>query len=118
MAEVILPTTAAAVKLELQIPTLNDSDPKLVEAVDAANAYVLRYHPTPTDPDNPAGSAYRADHRLGAARLGAGLYRNLNRPGISDNGNGATNDQAYRRATDVLIEQLLQIGRFAPPRIG
>lgn len=110
-----MPTTAEAVKTELQIATLNANDPKLVEAVDAANAYVLRYHPKPTEPD---GSVYRADHRLGAARLAAGLYRNANRPGISDNNNGMSNDQAYRRATDILIEQLLQIGRFAPPRIG
>lgn len=114
MAEPVLPTTAEAVILELQLANLNPSDERLAEAVDAANAYVLRYHPAPTGADG----EYRADHRLGAARLAAGLYRNANRPGISDNGNGMSNDQVYRRATDVLIEQLLQIGRFAGPRIG
>lgn len=114
MAEPILPTTAEAVILELQLSNLNANDARLAEAVEASNAYVMRYHPVPTGADG----EYRADHRLGAARLAAGLYRNANRPGISDNGNGATNDQAYRRATDILIEQLLQIGRFALPRIG
>lgn len=110
-----LPVTPAAAILELQQPALNPSDPRLLAAVDAANAYVLRYHPAPTSAD---GETWRADHRLGGARLAAGLYRNGNRPGISDNNNGMSNDQAYRRATDVLIEQLLQIGRFGPPRVG
>lgn len=109
-----LPTTAAAVITELGLPNLNANDQKLLDVVAATNAFVMERHPAPTGADG----QYRADHRLGAARLAAGLYRNANRPGISDNGLGATNDQAFRRATDVLIEQLLGIGRFAPPAVG
>lgn len=110
-----LPTTAAAIADELQLPEINRNDARLKMAADAANDYVLRYHPEPTAAD---GEKWRADHRLGAALLGAGLYRAANRSGISDNGLGMSNDQAYARATDVRIEQLLQIERFAIPRIG
>lgn len=110
-----LPTDAAAVGVQLQLPNVNTNDQKLKDATDAANAFVLRSHPEPTAAD---GEKWRADHRLGAAMLGANLYRNANRPGVSDNGFGVSSDQAYRRATDILIEQLLQIERFAPPRVG
>ena len=110
-----LPTTAEAIAVQLQLPEVNTNDKQLQDAADAANAYVLRYHPEPTAAD---GEKWRADHRLGAAMLGAGLYRGANRSGISDNGLGMSNDQAYARATDVRIEQLLQIERFAIPRIG
>jgi hypothetical protein len=111
------PTTAELVRIELglQIPT-NDS--KLLTYVAAANEYVRRYH---TDPVDAAGTPieWPASYRLGAAKLAAGLYKNSNAPGITDNGlGGPVSDTQYRRATDVLIEQLLRIGRFAPPRIG
>lgn len=109
------PTDAAAVVEELQLPHLNESDKRLQRAVKAANAFVLRSHPEPTGED---GETWNEDHALGAAMLAANLYRNANRPGVSDNGLGMSNDQAYRRATDVLIEQLLQIERYAPPRVG
>lgn len=110
-----MPTDAGAVADQLQLPAINRNDARLVAAVDAANAYVLRYHPEPTAKD---GEKWRADHRLGAAMLGAGLYRAANKAGISDNGLGMSSDQAYARATDVRIEQLLQIERYAPPRVG
>lgn len=111
------PTNVEAVKVELglQIPA---NDGKLVAAVEAANEYVRRYH---ADPVDAAGNAieWPATRRLGAAKLAAGLYRNANAPGITDNGlGGPVSDTAFRRATDVLIEQLLQIGRFAKPEIG
>lgn len=110
-----LPTSAEAVAEELQLPEMNRNDSRLKRAVAAANEYVLRYHPEPTAKD---GEKWRADHQLGAAMLGAGLYRQANRAGISDNGLGMSNDQAYARATDVRIEQLLQIERHAIPRVG
>lgn len=111
------PTTAEAVKIELglQIPS---NDGKLGNAVAAANEYVRRYH---ADPVDAAGTPieWPASYRLGAAKLAAGLYRNANAPGITDNGLGGPGaDTTFRRATDVLIEQLLRIGRFSPPRIG
>jgi hypothetical protein len=110
------PTTVDAVKLELgmQIPA---NDAKLVGAVNAANAYVRRYREDPTD-ELGAPTEWDAAARLGAARLAAGLYRNANAPGITDNGLGMSSDQAYRRATDVLIEQLLRVGRHSPPSVG
>jgi len=107
------PTTADAVKLELGLANLPGNDSRLAGAVKAANAYVRRYR------EDPEGGAEWDDAaRLGAARLAAGLYRNANAPGISDNSLGMSSDQAYRRATDVLIEQLLRIGRHAPPSVG
>lgn len=110
-----MPTDPAAVAEELQLPEMNRNDKRLQSAVAAANEYVLRYHPEPTARD---GKDWRADHKLGAALLGAGLYRAANRSGISDNGLGMSHDQAYARATDVRIEQLLQIERYAVPRVG
>lgn len=104
-------TTAAAVKEELALTAPAD-DPKLAAAVAATIAYVARYHTSP-DGDTP----WPADYRLGAAKLGANLYRNANSPGVGE-AFGVSNDVAYRRATDVQIEQLLRIGRFAPPVVG
>jgi len=112
------PTTAEAVKLELGMPNIPANDIRLVGIVAATNAYVRRYH---SDPLDEAGEPlpWPDDMRLGAARLAAGLYRNANSPGITDNGLGsAVSDTAFRRVTDVLIEQLLRIGRHAPPMIG
>lgn len=111
------PTTVPAVVTELGL-SIPSNDSKLVALVAATNAYVRRYHADPIGPDG-APVEWAADHRLGAAKLAAGLYRNANAPGITDNGlGGAASDQAFRRATDVLIEQLLRIGRFAPPEVG
>lgn len=88
------------------------SDPKLAQCVAATVAYVSRYH------EAPAGDAdWPDDYRLGAIRLAAGLYRNANSPGVSE-AFGIGSDQAFRRATDVQTEQLLRIGRFAPPMVG
>lgn len=111
------PTTPELVALELGLQNLNPNDRQLKEVVAATNAFVRRYHRDPVDQDGQQ-IEWGADKRLGAARLAAGLYRNANAPGISDNGFGATSDVAFRRATDILIEQLLRIGRFAPPRVG
>jgi len=112
------PTTAAAVKLELGMPNIPENDVRLQSLVKATNAYIRRYH---TDPVDGAGLPveWPDDKRLGAARLAAGLYRDQNKPGITDNGlGGQIPDSAFRRVTDVLIEQLLRIGRFSPPEIG
>lgn len=117
MAPTYDPTTPELVTLELGLQHLNPNDKQLAEVVAATNAFVRRYHSDPLDADGQPVE-WGADKRLGAARLAAGLYRNANAPGVSDNGFGATSDVAFRRATDILIEQLLRIGRFAPPRVG
>lgn len=108
MAELLTP---AAVKTELALTAPAD-DPKLLTCVEATKAFVARYHTAPAD-----DAAWPADYQLGAVKLAANLYRNSNSPGISE-AFGATSDVAYRRATDVQIEQLLRIGRFAPPAVG
>ena len=104
-------TTPAEVKAELGL-TVDVNDAALLDAVSAAQAYVLRYHDAPAD-----GEEWPDDYRLGAKRLAGGLYRNANSPGVSE-AFGISSDTAYRRATDVQIEQLLRIGRFAPPMVG
>ncbi len=104
-------TNAAAVKEELALTAPAD-DPKLASAVAATISYVNRYHTAPAD-----GAEWPADYRLGAAKLAANLYRNANSPGVGE-AFGVSNDVAYRRATDVQIEQLLRIGRFAAPVVG
>ena len=76
-----------------------------------------RYRDEPVD-EQGTPIEWDASARLGAAKLAANLYTNRNAPGISENSLGQSTDQAYRRATDVLIEQLLRIGRFAPPSVG
>lgn len=108
MAEV---TTAAAVKAELGLSAPAE-EPKLVAAVAATIAFVARYHESP-----PEGTDWNADYTLGATKLAAGLYRNANSPGVSETF-GMGSDTAFRRATDVQIEQLLRIGRFSPPMVG
>lgn len=108
MPEVV---TAAAVKTELALTAPAD-EPKLLDAVAAAAAFVARYHTAPAD-----NQPWPADYRLGAVKLAANLYRNSNSPGVSEAFGGA-GDQAFRRATDVQIEQLLRIGRFAAPLVG
>jgi hypothetical protein len=113
------PTDVAAVKLELGMPNIPNNDQKLVALVAATNAYVRRYRTDPIDPVTLQPVAWDDAARLGAARLAAGLYRNANSPGITDSGlGGAASDTAFRRVTDVLIEQLLRIGRHAPPSVG
>ena len=112
------PTTAEAVRLEAGQPNMPINDVRLVSVVKATNAYVRRYHKDPLD-ELGQPVEWPDDMRLGAARLGAGLLRDQNKPGITDNGlGGQIPDSAFRRVTDVLIEQLLRIGRFAPPQIG
>lgn len=103
-------TDAGAVKAELALTAPAD-DPKLAAAVAATIAYVARYHSEPTSGEWPA------DYQLGAAKLAANLYRNANSPGVGE-AFGISNDTAYRRATDIQIEQLLRIGRFAAPVVG
>ncbi|GAB2558778.1 hypothetical protein [Leucobacter ruminantium] len=73
----------------------------------AAIAYVVRHHG--------ALEAWPADYQLGALRLAAGLYRDKANPGTTD---PFGNANVHRRATDIQIEQLLEVGRFARPRVG
>lgn len=108
MADLVTPAAVIA-DLALTVPV---TDPALVACVDAAKAFVARYHDDPAE-----GADWPADYRLGALRMAGGLYRNANSPGISE-AFGGISDTAYRRATDVQVEQLLRIGRFAPPAVG
>lgn len=82
----------------------------LVLACDAAEAYVRRYL------DEPA-TGWSADQRLGALLLAVGLFRDKATPGVIEQ-YGGIERAAYRRATDIQIEQLLRIGRHALPVIG
>ncbi len=76
-------------------------------AKEAAIAYVERFHGI--------RDKWPADYQLGAVRLAAALYRDKANPGATDPfGTG----NVLRRATDVQIEQLLQVGRFAAPEVG
>lgn len=85
-------------------------DADLELACDAAEAYVLRYLTEPAD-------GWTADQRLGALLLAVGLYRDKATPGVIEQ-YGGIERAAYRRATDIQIEQLLRIGRHALPVIG
>lgn len=79
----------------------------LALARDAAYAYVVRAHGVL--------ESWPADYKLGAIRLAAGLFRDKANPGVTE---PFGQQNAHRRATDIQIEQLLELGRFAPPRIG
>ena len=86
---------------------------KVTRAKDAAIAFVLRRKADPTETD-PAGT-WPADFKLGALRLAVGLYRDALKPGVAE---PFAQGNVYARATDVQIEQLLQIGRFSLPEVG
>ncbi|GAT87967.1 hypothetical protein CVCC1112_2626 [Paenarthrobacter nicotinovorans] len=108
------PTTTEAVTEELDLKVSPDAK-RLALVVAVTNSYVRRTH---TDPVDSSGESveWPADKRLGAARLAAGLYRDANAPGITESQfGGAVQEAVKRRVTDIAIEQLLQIGRFAPP---
>lgn len=83
------------------------ADGELERAIAASQSFVERYHGTRDEwPD---------DYRLGAVRLATGLYRDAAQKGLVEPF-GQSN--TARRATDIEIEQLLRIGRFALPQIG
>lgn len=85
-------------------------DPDLILACNAADAYVRRYL---DEPD----TGWTADQKLGGLLLAVGLYRDKATPGVIEQ-YGTIERAAYRRATDIQIEQLLRIGRYAKPVIG
>ncbi|MFD2674992.1 hypothetical protein [Gulosibacter bifidus] len=78
---------------------------RVAECAAAATAYVRRYR-----------TEWDESCHLGALHLAAGLYRDRATPGIAEGWESAQN--VFARLTDVRIEQLCRIGRFAPPRIG
>ena len=82
-------------------------DERIRAAVEAANAYVRRYR---------GDVPWTADMELGAAKLAAGLVRDGYKPTIGEG--WEQNGNVFARVTDVEIEQLLRIGRFAPPVVG
>lgn len=111
------PVTVAEATKELDLKTGLDAS-RLQEVVDVTNVYVRRRHADPVGPDG-LPVPWPADYRLGAARLAAGLYRDANAPGISESQfGGAVAEAIKRRVTDIAIEQLLEIGRFAGPQVA
>lgn len=106
-AEALIPDDALKRAVGEGTPGAVINDKDLALARDAAYAYVLRFHED--------RETWPADFTLGAIRLAAGLYRDKANPGVTEPF-GSSN--TLRRATDVQIEQLLQIGRFAAPGIG
>ncbi|WP_217182607.1 hypothetical protein [Streptomyces sp. AC495_CC817] len=96
-----------AARVACGLPATGEPDAELTRAIAAATAYVERYHGQRDEwPD---------DYRLGALRLATGLYRDAAQKGLTEPF-GTSN--TARRATDIEIEQLLRIGRFALPQIG
>lgn len=95
------------VRDELGLPAGGPDDPRLDLAIDAATEYITRYKGTP--------AAWKADYRLAGVRLAVGLYRDAAKVGITE---AFASSSTYKRATDVQIEQLLQIGRYAAPQVG
>ena len=104
---VLIPDDALrrAVGGQTQGAVINTEDLELAKT--AAEAYVHRYKGQQTE--------WPADVRLGALRLAAGLYRDKARPGVVE---AFSQENTHRRATDIQIEQLLRIGRFAEPQVG
>ncbi|HXG71272.1 MAG TPA: hypothetical protein VNJ04_11770 [Gemmatimonadaceae bacterium] len=96
-----------AVLRKLGLPPSMSTDLDVVAARDAAEAFVRRHHPGRTE--------WPADYVLGAVKLAAGLHRDAATPGIAE---PFAQANVYKRATDVEIEQLLQIGRFSTPVVG
>lgn len=83
------------------------TDPKLAAIVSATNAYVTRYK---------GDGKWTPDTLLGAAQLARGLWRDGYTPAVGEGWEQQVN--VFARLTDVKIEQLLRIGRFAPPKVG
>lgn len=82
-------------------------DSRLVGLCEATTAYVNRYR---------EGREWTADTELGAAYLARGLWRDGHTPSIGEGWEQQGN--VFARLTDIKIEQLLRIGRFAPPAVG
>lgn len=96
--------------LQAQLPAgASITSPDVVLAREAAYAYVTRYH------DLPGEAGWPYDYRLGAVKLTASLYRDKASPGVVE---PFSSGNVYKRATDIEIEQLLRIGRFALPGVG
>lgn len=111
--------TAEDVKLALRGDTAAlDADIDL--AVAATTAYVARYHDTPyVDPTaDPLVVAWPADYKAGAVKLAASLVRSGFSATLNSDPADPLVQSSLGRLTDVEIEQLLEIGRFATPRIG
>lgn len=89
------------------LPDVRGTQKERTAAVDAANAYVARYR---------GNDEWTADTLLGAAMLARGIIRDGYTPAIGEG--WEQNASVFARLTDVRIEQLLRLGRFAPPKVG
>lgn len=94
-------------KLAELLPDTGGAPGERAAAVEAANAYVERYRP---------GGEWTAETLLGAAMLARGIIRDGYTPAIGEG--WEQNASVFARLTDVRIEQLLRLGRFAPPKVG
>lgn len=79
--------------------------------VAAVNALVATYHEAPAP-----GEDWEPNIKLGSLMLAARVYRRRNSPaGVESLGEAGP---VYVSRNDPDLSQLLQIGRYAPPRVG
>lgn len=89
-------------------------------AVAATKAYVARYHDTPyVDPTgDPLVVNWPYDYKLGAVKLATALVKSGFSAAINADPSDPLVQSSLGRLTDIEIEQLLEIGRFATPLVG
>ncbi|WP_201518889.1 hypothetical protein [Gulosibacter hominis] len=97
--------TVTADELAAYLDEVASDSARVEQCAAAATAYVHRYR-----------TEWDASCHEGALQLAAGLYRDRATPGIAEGWETARN--VFARLTDVRIEQLCRIGRFAPPIVG
>ncbi|MCT2043400.1 hypothetical protein M3D15_08690 [Pseudoclavibacter alba] len=93
---------------EIGVEATGDASDALTLAAEAATEYIKRYRGDE--------KAWGADVEKGAYLLAANLYRDNASTGIAEG--WETQGNPFARATDIRIEQLCRIGRFAPPKVG
>lgn len=99
--------------------TTGIEDETITLAVMATIDYVGRYHSTPMTDAEPPTVAWPYSYKLGAVKLASGLVRGGLSAALGENEpTDMFSNQAFERVTDISIEQLLRIGRFALPRIS
>lgn len=109
------PTTRDLVKVWASIS--DDTDDDAIDSVVAAVNALIRGLPVAGSSNtDPAPEDWPNDIKFGAMLLAARLWRRRNTPG----GVEAAGDFgiAYVRRNDPDIAQMLQLGEYAPPRVG
>lgn len=109
------PTTVTLVKAWVKLD--DDTDDAVVQSVvEAVNALVISLPVAGSSNTDPAPADWPPTIKFGAMLLASRLWRRRNTPG----GVEATGDFgiAYVRRNDPDIAQMLQLGEYAPPRVG